>query len=144
MKRFYQLSALTLSLCGFLILTSCGGSSTGPDNDGDNGTDEPPAAPANLTGDSGDQEVTLNWDANDEDDLSGYNLYRSTESFSGISDIKPVNSSDVIQETEFNDTNVENGTTYYYRLTAVDENSNESDISPELEITPFADPPDRP
>jgi TolB protein len=144
MKRFYQLSALTLTLCGFFILTSCGGSSTGPDNGGDNDTDEPPAAPANLTGNSGDQEVILNWDANNEDDLRGYHLYRSTESFSEISNMEPVNGSDVIQETEFNDTNLDNGTTYYYRLTAVDEGSNESDVSAELEITPFSDPPDRP
>ncbi len=143
MKRLHRLFAISFALCGFLFLTSCGGSSTGPDNGG-NGTDEAPSAPANFDGTSGDQEVILNWDANSEDDLAGYNLYRSTSSFSDISDKDPVNGSGLIQNANYSDTGVENGTTYYYRLTAVDNGKNESSTSSELEITPFSDPPDHP
>lgn len=130
-------------LCSFLVLTSCGGSSTGPGNGG-NGTDEAPAAPANLDGTSGDQEVELSWDANSEDDLAGYNLYRSTDTFSDISGMDPVNGSTPVQNSDYTDTGLENGTTYYYRLTAVDDGNNESGTSNRLEITPFSDPPDRP
>ncbi len=146
MQRNYIISVLILTLCGFLTLTSCGGSSTGSDNGngGGPGSGEPPAAPANLSGTSGDQEIELNWDANDEDDLSGYNLYRSTSSFSDASDMDPVNGSELVTSPNFTDTGLENGTTYYYRITAVDEGNNESSVSTQLEITPFSGPPDRP
>lgn len=144
MKRSFLILSIVLTLCSFLVLVSCGRSSTGPGNGGGNGTDEAPSAPANLNGNSGDQEIELTWDANDEDDLAGYNLYRSTDSFSEISDMNPVNDTDLVLETSFTDTGLENGTTYYYRLTAVDENDNESSTSSQLEITPFSDPPDRP
>ncbi|NGP87036.1 fibronectin type III domain-containing protein [Fodinibius halophilus] len=138
MKYKYLLPVLSLTLCGFLLLTSCGGSSTGPDNNGQ------PSTPKNLSGTSGDQQIQLSWDANSEDDLAGYNLYRSTSSFSDISGMDPVNGGNVISNPEFTDTNLKNGTTYYYRITAVNNNDEESNASSQLEITPFSDPPDRP
>lgn len=144
MKRTFLISSIVLALCGVLVLSSCGGSSTGPGNGGGNGTDEAPSAPTNLDGTSGDQEVALTWAANSEDDLAGYHLYRSTSNISSISGMDPINGSNLIPSAEFTDTNVENGTTYYYRLTAVDDNDNESSMSSQLEITPFSDPPDRP
>lgn len=143
MKRTYLTSVLPLILCGFLILASCG-SSTGPDDDNNNTGAEAPSAPANLGGTSGDQEVELTWAQNSEEDLSGYNVYRSANSFSSISDMNPVNGAELISGTNYTDTGLENGTTYYYRITAVDNGSNESEISSELEITPFSNPPDRP
>jgi fibronectin type 3 domain-containing protein len=142
MKRIYLIFALPVLLTGFLMLASCGSSTDA--NGGGNGGNDTPAAPANLNGTSGDQEIQLTWDANDEDNLSGYNLYRSTSSFSGASDMDPVNGSETIQNPAFTDTNLENGTTYFYRITAVSEEGNESEESSELEITPFSDPPDRP
>ncbi len=145
MKRTFLITSIVLTLCGFFMLVSCGGSSTGPGNGGNgNGSDEAPSAPANLDGNSGDQEIELTWDANNEDDLAGYNLYRSTSDISSISGMDPVNGSDLIQTADFTDSNLENGTTYYYRLTAVDDNDNESSMSSQLEITPFSNPPDHP
>lgn len=141
MKRTYKLFSLLLILSGSLFLASCGGSSTGPDDDTDNNA---PSTPTNLNGTSGNQEVVLTWDANTENDLAGYNLYRSNDTISDISGIDPVNGSNVIQAAYFTDTGLENGTTYYYRVTAVDENDNESNTSSQLEITPFSNPPDRP
>lgn len=41
------------------------------------------------------------------------------------------------------DTGLDDGTTYYYRLTAVDDSENESSPSSEVEITPFSDLLDR-
>lgn len=144
MKRTFLIPSIVLILCGFLAITSCGGSSTGPGNGGNGSDDEAPSEPANLSGTSGDQEIELSWDANDEDDLAGYHLYRSTSNISSIEGMDPVNGSDLIQSSNFTDTDLENGTTYYYRLTAVDENDNESIMSSQLEITPFSNPPDRP
>ncbi|MDZ7681750.1 MAG: fibronectin type III domain-containing protein [Fodinibius sp.] len=139
MKRIYLVFTLPFLLFGFLMLASCG-SSTDP-NGGDNGA---PSAPANLSGTSGDQEIQLNWAANDEENLSGYNVYRSTESFSDASGMDPINGGSPISSPEYTDTELENGTTYYYRITAVNSNDNESAVSSQLEITPFSNPPDRP
>lgn len=140
MKYSCLKSPLTIAVCTFLLFTACGGSSTGPGNNNDNA----PAAPVNLSGSSGNQEVKLTWAANNEDDLSGYNLYRSTSSFSSISDMEPVNGSELIPSPGYTDKGLKNGTTYLYRITAVDENGNESKLSSELKITPFSDPPDHP
>jgi TolB protein len=141
MKRTYLLFVQSILLIGFLFLASCGGSSTGP---GDETNNNAPAAPANLNGTSGDQEIVLSWDSNSESDLAGYNLYRSTDTFSGISEMDPVNGAELIPSADFTDTGLDNGTTYYYRLTAVDNKNNESSISSQLEITPFSNPPDHP
>lgn len=138
MQRIYQLSVLTFTLCGFLILTACGGSSTG------SGKNNPPEAPSNLSGSSGDQQIKLTWDANSEGNISGYNLYRSASSFTGTAGKSPVNGSDLITNPTYTDTELENGTTYYYRITAVDKNNNESKVSAQLQLTPFSGPPDRP
>jgi TolB protein len=137
----------TWSLVLILLLAGCGGDN--PADSGDDGNDDtedttPPSAPGGLEGTSGDEQVELIWDANGEDDLDGYNLYRATESFSDVSNMDPVNGSSLLSSNEYTDTGLENGTTYYYRVTAVDENENEGSTSSEVEITPFSDPPDRP
>lgn len=132
------LTILSVLFFSLLIVQGCGKSS---------GTDidtEAPAAPANIKGTSQDQRVDLRWSANTESDLLGYNLYRSTSSFSDISGMEPVNGNEIINILEYIDTGLDNGTTYYYRLTAIDESVNESGLSEELEITPFDNPPDRP
>jgi TolB protein len=133
------------------LCIGCGGSPTGggdeddpPDNDPPAEDTTPPSAPGGVAGESGDRQVVLNWDAVSADDLDGYNLYRSEESFSNVSGMDPVNGSSLITSEEFTDDDVSNGTTYYYRLTAVDDSENESSTSSEVEVTPFSDPPDRP
>ncbi len=123
-----------------------GGGNEEPSPDPDPSTEDttPPSAPSEMNGLSGDRQVALDWDAVSADDLDGYNLYRSEESFSNISGMDPINGSSLITSEEFTDDDVTNGTTYYYRLTAVDENDNESGTSSEVEVTPFSNPPDRP
>ncbi|MFO8006366.1 MAG: PA14 domain-containing protein, partial [Candidatus Brocadiia bacterium] len=93
----------------------------------------PPAAPTNLTATGGDGQVDLDWDDNAEGDLDGYNVYRSTTSGSGYSSIATVYGS-----SDYSDTAVTNGTTYYYVVTAVDTSSNESPYSNEASATPQA------
>lgn len=144
MKRSYFTTTLSFLLCGFLMLASCG-SSTGPgDDDGEEPGSEAPTAPANLSGSSGDQEIELAWDANSESNISGYNIYRSTSSFDNASEVDPVNNGQQVSGEAYTDTEVENGTTYYYRITAVNTSDTESEVSSELEITPFSNPPDHP
>lgn len=136
------LSLLTVVLL-LVVGAACSGSG-GNDPDPDPPEDTtPPAVPSGLEATSGDGEIELNWSAVSDSDLDGYNVYRSTSSFSSVSGQSPINGS-LLSDASFTDTDVSNGTTYYYRVTAVDEADNESNGSDEATATPFPSPPDRP
>ncbi len=92
----------------------------------------PPAAPSNLTATPGDTVVNLDWVDNSEPDLDGYNVYRSLASGGPYSPLtaSPIGSSDYV------DTGLTNGTTYYYVVTSVDLAENESADSVEAMATP--------
>jgi len=94
-----------------------------------------PAAPTALSANPGDETVTLNWNDNNEPDLDGYNVYRSTTS--GAPYGGPLNGS-LRLISDYNDNDVNNGTTYYYVVTAVDTSSNESGCSNETSAAPTA------
>lgn len=49
-----------------------------------------------------------------------------------------------LTDTTFRDGAVENGTLYYYRISAVDNAGNEGNPSDEIAVTVFPSPPDRP
>ncbi|HUV75973.1 MAG TPA: fibronectin type III domain-containing protein, partial [Dehalococcoidales bacterium] len=95
--------------------------------------DPPPAAPTGLGATPGNTTVDLNWNDNLEGDLDSYNVYRSLTSDSVYSKI-----SDNVSTSDYTDTGLTNGTTYYYVVTAVDLGSNESDYSNEASATPYA------
>jgi len=73
---------------------------------------------------TGSHTVTLNWLASDST-VSGYNVYRSTTAGGNYVKItaSPVTTANYV------DRNVDNGTTYYYVTTAVDESGSESSYS---------------
>jgi fibronectin type 3 domain-containing protein len=102
-----------------------------------------PATPSNLSGTSGDGEITLTWDGSGASDLQKYNIYRSTSSSVDISGKDPVQTKGA-SETSVTDGGLTNFTTYYYVVTAVDDNGNESSPSGVFEQTPFPPPEDRP
>ncbi len=91
-----------------------------------------PAAPTGLAATAGDGQVVLNFDGNGESDLAGYNVYRSQTSGGPYSPVNP----SLLNVTTYTDTNVTNGTTYYYVVTAVDTSANESPGSGEASATP--------
>lgn len=105
---------------------------------------DPPPAPAEVRAQSKDGAVALEWNAVDAGDLAGYRVYRAPTSISAGADPSPVSGERPIAETGYTDDSGQNGTTYYYVVTAVDGAGNESDPSPEVKKTPFASPPDRP
>ncbi len=83
----------------------------------------PPAEPTGIVVVNGDNRVDLYWNENRESDISGYNVYYSSE-YDGRYEL--------IGSTETNyfiDRDVNNGTTYYYAVTAYDYNQNESELS---------------
>jgi fibronectin type 3 domain-containing protein len=100
-----------------------------------------PTGPLNLTATAGDSVVWLNWDNNTESDLAGYNVYRSTTSGSGYSKLN----TSLLSDSNYIDNSVTNGTPYYYVVTAVDTNNNESRYSMEAKATPSnTRPPEAP
>jgi len=92
----------------------------------------PPSVPTGLSGILVDWMVSLDWNANSEGDLNGYNVYRSDVSGSGYTKL---NNSPVL-DSEYTD--IPPGGETYYVVTAVDTSLNESDGSDEISVTtPF-------
>ena len=92
----------------------------------------PPPAPAGLRAVSTNQqnEIQVAWNAVGTGGLDGYHLYRSTAPFtdpkgSGVTRLTDSSLSD----TSFVDSGLGDGTTYYYRATAVDASGNEGPVS---------------
>lgn len=92
----------------------------------------PPAAPAGLAASPADGLVALTWDAGIEDDLAGYNVYRSTVPAGGY----VLQNGSLLTSPEFADNAVVNGMTYYYAVTAVDTRANESGYSVRVSAVP--------
>jgi len=94
----------------------------------------PPTPPAGLTADPGDREVALDWTANSEPDLATYAVYRRAAD--GSWPATPIASR---TSSSFTDTGLTNGTSYTYRVSAVDGAGNES--SPSTTATATPEPP---
>jgi TolA-binding protein len=83
-----------------------------------------------LYADAGDGVVHLRWGFNDEPDLSGYNLYRSTYSNEGYTRLNVA----LIKGNIYQDHSVVNGIAYYYTVRPVDASGNEGGASNEVRI----------
>ncbi|MHA2254266.1 MAG: PKD domain-containing protein, partial [Candidatus Kariarchaeaceae archaeon] len=83
-----------------------------------------PNTPKNLTVTTPNDKGTLvlTWDANTESDLAGYNLYRAISPDGAYVKIN----SDLLTNTNFTDDGLSDGTTYYYKIAAVDNAEHES------------------
>lgn len=99
----------------------------------------PFAPPSGLEGTSGDSQIKLTWE--EAKGAETYDVYRDTSSMDGAKGDPLENG---IGETSYTDTDAENGTKYYYRVTSVNPEEVESPASGEVEKTPFSDPPDQP
>jgi hypothetical protein len=95
--------------------------------------DMSPAAPTGLSATPGVGTIILDWNDNNESDLAGYNIWRMPEG--GYYDL--LNGS-LVTVSNYTDTDVTYGTTYYYLVTAVDTSLNESDFSNEVSAAPGA------
>jgi hypothetical protein len=91
------------------------------------------SAPENLAATSGNAKIRLSWTPGPDSSADGYNVYRSTSSFSDISYATKLNNSP-ISSTSYTDTEVANGTEYFYRVTTVDSSGRESDPSPTTSV----------
>ena len=92
----------------------------------------PPGMPENLVADAGNRQITLSWNKNQEEDLYQYLIYGGMEQFP---------SNIVARNSNPNDTTVvidslENGSTYYYRISAIDYSGLESQKTLDVSATP--------
>ncbi|MCP5547392.1 MAG: RICIN domain-containing protein [Akkermansiaceae bacterium] len=94
----------------------------------------PPAAPTGLAATPGNGSVSLTWDENSESDLAGYTVFRSVDG-GPYSELAPG-----ITALTYTDESVTNGTTYSYKLSAIDGHGNESDQSAEASAVPDSPP----
>ena len=95
-----------------------------------------PRRPTGLGAEGQDSVIVLQWESAkdcDGGDVSGYNLYRST---TAGGEYTKVNSS-LITGTEYRDSSVVNGTRYYYVVTSVDGDGDESVKRPEVSAMPL-------
>ena len=88
------------------------------------------SASTNPVATPGNGQVTLSWTGS-SGGATSYDVYRSTTSGSGYTELQPTNTA-----TSYTDTTVTNGTTYYYVITAVN-NSGQSGYSSQVSATPF-------
>ena len=98
----------------------------------------PPAAPVSLVATALNGGADLSWVANGENDLNGYNVYRSTTSGGPYTQVNGA----LVGTNAYTDTGLTNGTTYYYVVTAVDTSNNESPNSNQASVTPSSSLPD--
>ncbi|RZP29913.1 T9SS type A sorting domain-containing protein [bacterium] len=92
----------------------------------------PPEMPENLVTDPGNRQITLSWNKNQEEDLYQYLVYGGMEQFP---------SNIIARNSNPNDTTVvidslQNGTTYYYRISAIDYSGLESQKTLDVFSTP--------
>ncbi len=87
-----------------------------------------PRAPTVFRAEPGLGTIELSWRRNPEADLASYRIYRS------ISDMGFSPYRDNVTDTAFTDTDVLGQTKYTYRITAIDDDANESPYSQEQEM----------
>ena len=98
----------------------------------------PPPAPAHVIIIAGAGRADLTWDASPAADLVGYHIYRSREPGRGYERL----TKELLRAQSFADTGLPAGVTFYYVVTAVDAEGNESPHSEEVSATPL--PPEQP
>lgn len=108
--------SLVVSGVAFFLLTAC-------NNVTDHYDTTAPLPPTNIKTITGDNRVDIYWDPSPDRDVAGYNVYYSY-SYNG----KYILIGNTTN-TYFVDNGAQNGTTYYYAVTAYDYNGNESELS---------------
>ncbi|MCX6150010.1 MAG: hypothetical protein NTX22_05755 [Ignavibacteriales bacterium] len=85
----------------------------------------PPSIPQSLVTETGDKKINLNWAMSQELDGAGYNIYRS---FGLDKPLLKLNKKIIPLEYPFyTDSTVKNGIQYFYSVSSLDKNGNESE-----------------
>jgi len=98
----------------------------------------PPAAPKGLAAAAvSSSQIDLTWTANTESDLNRYNVYRSNSSGGSYTRIGQASKS---TSPKYSDTGLQEATTYYYVVAAVDNSGNQSAYSGQASATTEGEP----
>ena len=89
-----------------------------------------PTVPANLKAEMSEHGLRLNWSLSPDDDIAYFKVYRKTDANTNYVLIRDRHSG-----VYYYDDNIEIDDTYNYRVSAVDQASNESDLSEVVTIT---------
>jgi hypothetical protein len=109
-----------------IVVISCSSSTTNENTD-----TKPPAVPTGFSVTPRDQALSLNWIPNTESDLERYEIYWGTQE-ANLGTSKKVDSSETSAVLE----GLNNGTTYYAAVRAVDASGNKSALSSVRSATP--------
>jgi len=91
-----------------------------------------PITPQNITAKGFDKHIEFEWNLNSESDLRGYNIYQLIED-----EYKMVGFAEPSDSQYFHFTNI-SGVTNQYKISAIDESLNESDLSEVISASTFA------
>ncbi|MFC2083857.1 fibronectin type III domain-containing protein [Bacteroidota bacterium] len=117
MKKLKKLISIFLFIGMTFFITNC------DDNDDLYYDNTPPSPPRNVITVTGDNRVDITWDYNNERDIAGYNVYYNFN-YEGRYTLLGNT-----EDNYFIDFGAENGTIYYYAVSAYDFNGNESELS---------------
>ncbi|WP_316817174.1 Ig-like domain-containing protein, partial [Pedobacter nyackensis] len=92
-----------------------------------------PNTPTGLAATPGDTEIVLNWTANTETDLTKYRILAGTSAAPTT-----ILTELAAGTTTYRNTGLNNGTTYYYRIQAIDQAGNISTASTDISAVPKA------
>lgn len=84
----------------------------------------PPSIPSQVAATAGDMQVTVSWRLGEEADLAGFRVYQRTDNGSW-----PVQPSLQTTGTEVTIHGLENDRWYFFKVTSIDQNGNESAVS---------------
>jgi len=97
-----------------------------------------PQAPTNVQAKQAYYGIDVTWTPSPSSNVAGYNVYRSTV----VGDLGTKVNAALVQGTEYKDTDVENGVTYYYTVRAVDTGGNEDGNKNQASATAETQPPE--
>jgi len=95
----------------------------------------PPGVPGGLKGSGRDKSVDLIWTKSPDKDIAKYKIYRSLTPLTGYKE------AGATEMNGFQDRELANGTSYYYRVSGVDLAGNESKLSEPIQATPVSPGP---
>ena len=97
------------------------------------------SAPSNFKASYYKDSLLLTWNAVNETDLTGYNLYRNTEANTASSTVL-INLT--ATDTSFTDNSIVPGQTYYYWITSIDTANYESEFSQQVQTISLPETPE--
>lgn len=123
---------ILLCICGFIFFFVGCGSYNPVGTTVEVQKDMPPFPPQGVYSVTGDGQIIIRWLPNwesqlGEKDLAGYIIYRSLNKTSNYQEVGRTG----MDATSFIDRTVNNGTIYFYAVSAFDQSGNESDLSVE-------------